>query len=56
MPRHGPISSPLLLTSRLAHAYGLSNENPTESSALERTIGTHLTILGAAGYLAWSLA
>ena len=46
----------LLLISRLAHAYGLSNENPTEPFRIGGTIGTHLTILGAAGYLAWSLA
>ena len=46
----------LLLISRLAHAYGLSNENPTEPFRIGGTIGTHLTILGAVGYLAWSLA
>ena len=46
----------LLLISRLAHAYGLSNENPTEPFRIGGTIGTHLTILGAVSYLAWSLA
>lgn len=46
----------LLLVSRLAHVYGLSNENPTEPFRIGGTVGTHLTILGAVGYLAWSLA
>jgi uncharacterized membrane protein YecN with MAPEG domain len=46
----------LLLISRVAHVYGLSNENPTEPFRIAGTVGTHLTILGAVAYLAWSLA
>jgi len=46
----------LLLISRAAHVYGLSNENPTEPFRIAGTVGTHLTILGAVAYLAWSLA
>jgi hypothetical protein len=45
-----------LLVSRPAHVCGLSNENPTEPFGIGGTIGTHLTILGAVGYLAWPLA
>lgn len=44
----------LLLISRLAHVYGLSNENPTEPFRIGGTVGTHLTVLGAVAYLAWS--
>jgi uncharacterized membrane protein YecN with MAPEG domain len=46
----------LLLISRVAHVYGLTNENPTEPFRIAGTVGTHLTILGAVAYLAWSLA
>jgi uncharacterized protein len=46
----------LLLISRVAHVYGLSNERPTEPFRIAGTVGTHLTILGAVAYLAWSLA
>lgn len=46
----------LLLISRVAHVYGLSNENPTEPFRIAGTVGTHLTILGPVAYLAWSLA
>lgn len=46
----------LLLISRIAHVYGLSNQNPTEPFRIAGTVGTHLTILGAVAYLAWSLA
>jgi uncharacterized membrane protein YecN with MAPEG domain len=46
----------LLLISRVAHVYGLSNQNPTEPFRIAGTVGTHLTILGAVAYLAWSLA
>ena len=46
----------LLLVSRLAHVFGLSTENPTEPFRIAGTVGTHLTILGAVAYLAWSLA
>jgi uncharacterized protein len=46
----------LLLISRVAHVYGLSNQNPTEPLRIAGTVGTHLTILGAVAYLAWSLA
>lgn len=46
----------LLLISRLAHVYGLSHENPTEPLRIGGTVGTHLTMLGAVGFLAWSLA
>ena len=46
----------LLLISRVAHVYGLSNQDPTEPLRIAGTVGTHLTILGAVAYLAWSLA
>ena len=46
----------LLLISRAAHIYGLGNEHPAEPFRIAGTVGTHLTILGAVAYLAWSLA
>jgi uncharacterized protein len=46
----------LLLISRAAHVYGLSNDNPTEPFRIAGAVGTHLTVLGAVAYLAWSLA
>lgn len=48
------VTGSLLLISRLAHVYGLSNENPTEPFRIGGTVGTHLTVLGAVAYLAWS--
>lgn len=46
----------LLLISRIAHLYGLSNEKPTEPFRIAGAVGTHLSVLGAVAYLAWSLA
>jgi uncharacterized membrane protein YecN with MAPEG domain len=45
----------LLLVSRLIHVVGLKADKPTEPLRIAGTVGTHLSILGAAIFLLWSL-
>jgi uncharacterized membrane protein YecN with MAPEG domain len=45
----------LLLVSRLIHVLGLKVDKPNEPLRIAGTVGTHLSILGAAVFLLWSL-
>lgn len=45
----------LLLVSRLLHVIGLKADKPAEPLRVAGTVGTHLSILGAALFLLWSL-
>jgi uncharacterized protein len=45
----------VLLIARLAHVYGLTADNPTEPFRIAGAVGTHLTMLGAVAYIAYTL-
>lgn len=45
----------VLLASRLIHVIGLKADKPSDPLRIIGTVGTHLSILGAAVFLLWSL-
>lgn len=46
----------VLLLSRAAHAYGLRIDNVSDPFRIAGSVGTHLAMLAAVIYLAWSLS